>query len=415
MVASTYSGRNALDDATRVVLVGAAIYVAARFSQRGALVNLGFWLPVAGLVAVLAAGGAREVALLLRSRLAIAAAAYVAMLGYGLLVAPDSHVAWRGFLPAHGRALVSALFVAYAASRPEHARWLLISLVVGALLACTKQAGEHFMHWQATGRLSPEYQLIRTNAPGHAFYLPAIVAMALLATGWRRALVLAFVVALETVFLLLAAARGSWLSVASGGLVAATLTRHWKLVAALGAAGVAALAVLALAIPDSQVAWRFQQGFSTSGRVTGTWGPALDLIRERPIAGYGYGQTAFHEAFDAAAPRHPDWTERASLGPHNIYLAAWFAGGPLFLLSMLWLFAEMALVFLRVFRQTGDPDVRSLALAGLSSLVSAYLVQGFFEDTLWLAFGILLGLALGLERALARTPRCAPAALAARP
>lgn len=394
--------------ARAVVLVGSVVYIAARFSDRGALVNIGFWLALAGLAMVIFGGGAREFAAILQSRVAMACAAYAAAIACSILVAPDVETAWRSFRSAHGRAFISAMFVAYAASRPEHARWLLAAIAMGAVVVSLKQSAEHWAHWLAAGQVSPAYQVIRKNAPGHAFYLPALIAVALLAAKrWLR-IGLAVAALGEAALMLFAAARGAWLSVAAGSLVAAVMSRRWRLLAVLAISVVALGGIVVMLLPEHLIAVRLQHGFSTSGRVAGTWGPALDLIAERPVIGYGYGPEAFDQAFDAAVTHHPEWGVQRSIGPHNIYLGAWVAGGPLLLGTMLWTFFEVGVALVGAFRASDDSDVRALATASLAAFVSAYVVHGLFEDPLWLAFGILLGLSIGLRRASCRCRSSAP-------
>jgi O-antigen ligase len=391
-----------------VLLAAASVYVAARFSGRNALLNIGFWLSVAAFVAIVLGGGVREVVRVFQSRLALAAGVYFVCAGATILIAPAPAVALRDFLPAHGTALVSAVFVACAASRARHARWFLVAVVAGSVLASANQLGAHVTHWRAAASLFPQYEDIRNYGPAHAFFLPAVVALFFFARRFREKALLALVAALEALLLLFAGPRGPWVGVVAAGALSAALTRQWRALTVVVLLLAAAVAVVA-ALPHSVVKARLEEGLSSSGRITGTWGPAVALIAERPWRGYGYGQRSFAHAFDAAAPRHPKWTERKSLGPHNIYLGAWAAGGPVLLAAMLWLFAEIAAALWRVYAQARSRDLRALTLAALASFVSAYVLHGLFEDPQWLGFGVLLGLALGAHRAVADEARSAPA------
>jgi O-antigen ligase len=391
----------ALRVALGALLAGSATYFASRFSGQSALVNVGYWLSVAALLAALLAGGARAFLRVFATPLALAAAVYFAAAAASILLAPDPALARSEFSPAHGTAIASAMFVAGGLALAGRPRWFVLAVVAGSLLASFNQIGHHLEHWQLTGTPLVEYQTIRRHGPAHAFFLPAVVALYFVARRREERWLLAAVAALEAILLLFAGPRGPWVGIAAAGVVAAHLTGQWRSFAVFAASAVAGAVAVATLVPDSVVKARFEEGVSTSGRVTGTWGPAAALIAERPLSGYGYGQRAFADAFDAAAPRHPEWTERKSIGPHNIYLGAWAAGGPWLLGALLWLFAALALALRRVYRRAQSADLRALALAVLAAFVSAYAVHGLLEDTQWLGFGVLLGLALGMMRLLA--------------
>jgi O-antigen ligase len=389
-----------------VILAGAMLYIAARYSDKGGLVNVGFYLPITalGVLALLTRG--RVIVDLLSSHLGAATAVYVIALGYAIAIAPDPNASWRAFVPAHGRALLTALFVGYAASRAENARYLLIALVAGALISSMRQIVAHAVFWTEMGAWQIPYDWVREFGEAHGFFLPAVIAMALLAKGRWRIASLATVAAVEGLLLLVTGLRGAWLGVAAAAILAGAMSRRWMLLAAALGIACAGVALLVFMAPEGVVAQRLARGFDTSLRTTGTWGPALDLIGERPLKGYGYGLAVFHEAFNAEVPRHPEWAWKTSLGPHSIFLGAWFAGGPVLLAAMLWLFASMARAYVGNFRSASEPPVRALALSALAAFTSFYLVHGLLEDKLWLAFGILLGFALGLDR-IGRRPRLA--------
>jgi len=391
--------RRALESA---VAVGAAIYIAARFSDKGGLINVGFYLALAAFILLAAATRGRIVAELCSSRLAASLTAYALALAYAVLIAPDPEASWHALVPAHGRALVTALFVGCAASRAENARYLLLALAGGAVGATVAQFVAHVGNWQKTGSWIPGYSepgfsVIRRSGNAHAFLLSAMIAMIVVLSGWRNVLLLVVIAGVETLALLVTGYRGAWLGVAVAGALAAAVTRQWKVI--LGGTTLLVTAGLALIVmsPGNVVSERLAQGFDTTFRTTGTWGPAIDLIKGRPLTGYGYGQEVFRNIFDAAAPVHPEWSFRSSLGPHNIYLSALFAGGPILLGAMLWVFAEVVLSLARAYRSSEAETIKALALAAVSAFVAAYLVQGLFEDLFWPPFGILVGIALGLH------------------
>lgn len=384
-----------------VILAGAMLYIATRFSEKGGLINVGFYLPLAAFLALVVLTRVRVLRDLLRSRLGWALMAYALVLGYSILIAPSPAASWRDFVPAHGRALLTALFVAHAAANPRNARYLLMALMAGGLVVVVRQAGLHVQSWQSGDSWFPTYgqagfYWLRPLGEAYAVYLPALLAVIFIVPSTRKKAALTALAAIEAALLMATGLRGVWLGVAVAAAAAAGITGRWKHLAALAVVAVAGIAVVLLAYPDSIVGERLARGFDTSQRVSGTWEPAVTLILEHPWRGYGYGLPVFHEAYNAAAPANPQWSIRDSIGPHNIYLGAWFAGGIGMVVVMLWVLTEMILVLARRMSDTSDVATSALALATLSALTASYIVHGFFEDKQWLAFGILAGFALGL-------------------
>jgi len=386
-----------------VVAVGATLYIAVRYSHKGGLVNVGFYLPALALVAHTLSTRGHELAALFRSRLGAAALAFAAALTWSVAIAPDVPHSADAFAKAHGHALAVALFVGIAATRRRAFPFLLGALVVGAVPEMLNQIGHHWRQWRETGRWMIDYPLAREYGDAYALYLPACVAMlvvtrvpGLRAAGWAFAL-------LQSILLLLTGFRGAWLGAAAGVLVVALAARAWKATLVLGAAGVMAILALGAVSPTNLVSERLSRGLDTSNRVAETWMPALDLIAEKPLTGYGYGKEVFARSYESAQPQHPEWPrppwlERTPWGPHNIYLGAMLAGGIFLFATMLWLFAEIALAYVRAWRSFGPSAAGALALGGLGALVSAYWVHGLFEEKFWPPLGILIGLALGLDR-----------------
>ncbi len=384
-----------------VILAGAMLYIATRFSEKGGFINVGFYLPLAAFFALGVLTRGRVLRDLFRCRLGWALTAYALVLGYSVLIAPSPAASWGDFVPAHGRALLTALFVAHAAADPRNARYLLMALVGGGLVVVVRQAGLHVQSWQSGDSWFPTYgqagfYWLRPLGEAYAVYLPALIAIIFISPSMRKKAALTVLAAVEAALLMATGLRGVWLGVGVAAAVAAGITRRWKQLAAFAAIAGAGIAVVFLAYPDSIVGERLARGFDTSQRVSGTWEPGMTLIREHPWRGYGYGLPVFHDAYNAAAPANPQWSIRNSIGPHNIYLGAWFSGGIGMLVVTLWVFTEMILALARSASGSSDVATRALALATLSALTAAYLVHGFFEDKQWLAFGILAGLALGL-------------------
>ncbi|MCX7890851.1 MAG: O-antigen ligase family protein [Burkholderiales bacterium] len=383
-----------------VIVAGSAIYVAARFSEKGGFVNVGFYLPLSAFVVVVVATRGRALVDLFASRLGMATIAFALGTLYAVAITPDRGEAWRSFLPAHGRMFLTALFIGYAASRASYARLLLWAFIGGAAASIGRQVATHVEVWQLSGGWipsyhTPEFLRIRPLGEAHALYLPALVAIIAVvpARPWR--LGLAAIVVIEALLLVPTGFRGAWLAVVAASVLVAALAGKWRALAALAVVGFLAIGAALTTLPDAGriVAERFQR--LDTGRAD-TWGPAIDMVRERPLAGHGYGQELYHRTYAAEALAR-DWVLKESGGAHNMYLSTAFASGIFGLAALVWLYVEMARAFIAAFRRSAGWEPKALALAGFAALFGPYVVHGAFEDKLWPVLGIPLGLALGFD------------------
>lgn len=143
---------------------------------------------------------------------------------------------------------------------------------------------------------------------------------------------------------------------------------------------------------------KVRQGFDTSSRFgNGVWGATLDMIRQSPWLGYGYGDEVYALAYNALAPTQPDWIVRESIGAHNAILAHMVAVGLFGLLTIFLLYlgflsgARRLLDFNR-----GRPVVQNMIHASVAAMIAVYLVRGQFEIVRWNSYGVLMALLLWL-------------------
>lgn len=193
--------------------------------------------------------------------------------------------------------------------------------------------------------------------------------------------------------------RGAWLAllVAAGylGYVNRSVLSR-RFVAGTLSVSVLFLILLAFTPLAEPVAERISEGFYTSRRAgNGVWGASLEMIRQHPWRGYGYGDKVYHTVYNEMAAANPDWVVHESKGAHNVILTHWVAAGVPGLLALLALYggclAGMSSLAMRADRW---PAVRDLLHAALASFIAVYLVRGQFETVRWHLFGTLVALVL---------------------
>lgn len=139
----------------------------------------------------------------------------------------------------------------------------------------------------------------------------------------------------------------------------------------------------------------------------GTQGSALDLILEHPIKGYGYGNQLYHNVYNEKVKDYPNWKFKKSIGPHNIFLAFWFAGGILGLFGILYFCSSMIAQGIQLIRKNHG-IIRQASLVLLMSFLGVYVLRGLFENAYINQVGILVGLMLALRHALRNNPSATP-------
>ena len=150
---------------------------------------------------------------------------------------------------------------------------------------------------------------------------------------------------------------------------------------------------------DKKLYYKLTQINSGQRFNNGTQGSALDLILEQPIKGYGYGNQLYHNVYNERVKDHKSWIFKKSIGPHNIFLAFWFAGGILGLLGILYFCSSIITQGIQLIRKNSG-IIRQAALVLLMSFLGVYVLRGLFENAYINQVGILVGLMLALRHAL---------------
>lgn len=249
-----------------------------------------------------------------------------------------------------------------------------------------------------------------------ALTLPAAVAMAVAAKGWRRWFWMA-AAALTAGTLLMTVSRGAFVATFVATVAGAYLFRRylslgrifsWGLMA--GGAMLVIVLIVSLSFGDLLYE-RVVSGFSTrdlggtsSGR-TEIWSTAIAMMFQHPQTLLtGFGWNAY-------------WVMPFRYSPHNYYLAQWFnLGLPGLICSVLLLFIPVRMA-LRSFAVA--PDRLRIPLAGFVVATVAYASATFFVDLyvpwiyFWAYTGVSMRLAMiaresALEPAIVNQPAPAP-------
>jgi O-antigen ligase len=216
----------------------------------------------------------------------------------------------------------------------------------------------------------------------------APVRRVLVAVGWS----------LMLLALVFSATRGVWLAFAAVLVLMACVRGGASALAAL--VGLAVLFVLLVGM-DAGIRERARSGFDLAANVgrTQIWRANLDMARERPLLGWGYG--SYKHVRQPFYDRYADVDTTAHA--HNDFLQTLVDGGVVALAAFVALFARMLAVGWRGYRTTAEADdpARSLTLAAMLAIVG-FLVGGLtqynFGDAevviyLWFTAGLLMRLA----------------------
>lgn len=198
-------------------------------------------------------------------------------------------------------------------------------------------------------------------------------------------------------------ARGAWLSLAIIILLFLAFNRRWLLIIAISCSSLLLFISITHNISDrfipEYLRGKLTQINSGDRFNNGTQGATLDLILEQPIKGYGYGNRLYHNVYNKQVEKHPEWTFKKSIGPHNVFLAFWFAGGILGLFGILYFCSSIIAQGIQLIRKN-QGIIRQASLVLLMSFLGVYVLRGLFENAYINQVGILVGLMLALRYSL---------------
>jgi O-antigen ligase len=281
-------------------------------------------------------------------------------------------------------------------------RWqiLMYSLAIAAIVLIFANFLQYVREWRQFGGISNDITLHRKYAVNLVFGLSFVIWLGFAARmRWIR-WVAWLLVPLTIAMIIGTGSRGAWLGamfvIVTFGVV--TRSRMYGIVLSIGLV-ISILAAVAI-VPGEFVAARVQQGFDTTGRLTGTWAPALEMAIAHPFLGHGFGDNVFHDEYNRLVVDREHWPIKASIGPHSFLLALAFAAGfPALILLVMLMLALIVLVMRNVRKMNllasshGSQWALS-ATALIAGFVAAYGVMGLFENLSWTLFGQSLGLLL---------------------
>lgn len=302
----------------------------------------------------------------------------------------DALEALRGRLDDH--VLILPQFI-HVFANPAARRRVLLMLGLASLISTVDELHLYFKEWYYGLSHLQMYGDHRWWGYVFAFFLPFTIVCGVAFSKYR---VLWWLLGfLQVVLVVATGSRGAWLAIAAAGMlpVMMALKRKQTIAVLLSACvlGVVSYAFL----PDYMVSDRIKQGFDTSLRTTGTWGPTIEMTNQRPLIGYGFGAKVYNDEFNRQVDGHPDWSFRTSPTPHSLFLATAFAAGYPALILLLMLVFGLVLVAWKGFKHGEGPD-RYLCLGVLSSCAGFYLVRGWVETVMWEPMSILIGILVGL-------------------
>ncbi|HGW4591107.1 TPA: O-antigen ligase RfaL [Proteus mirabilis] len=301
--------------------------------------------------------------------------------------------------------------VLYKETPTAIAKMVLVSFAMGLLVIIAKELVQYYLEYQKDIKPFTWGSQLAHREISYAllFFFPII--LALWALKKNHSIInwlLLSVVSLLFLFAILGTlARGAWVALAISTLLILIINRQW--IFTLLSMGICvALFFGVTQLPNNpffNATLKYKLSQTNSGQRFdgGTQGSALDLILEQPIKGYGYGNQLYHNVYNQQVKQHKNWFFKKSIGPHNVFLAFWFAGGILGLISLLYFCASFIAQGIQLIRKN-QGIIRQTALVLLISFLGVYVLRGLFENAYINQVGILLGLMLALRYSLLNQP-----------
>jgi hypothetical protein len=323
--------------------------------------------------------------------------------------------------------LVGAFFVTYCLIKDaREVSWLVSVWLIGAAVVAAYGIAQHFtgLDWarELVGKpsnLDPFWfgpqEGFRTKGLhpsgityAHNLLFPLVMISVLLFSAtisWRQWLLYVGGWGLMVFALLFSLTRGVWLAYLAVLLLLGVIKGRRVLRGVAGGLVICGLFLLGAGAGVQERAWSLFDLEQNLGR-SHIWQANIDMIRDRPLLGWGYGN--YRKFRDPYYRRYPEADTTAHA--HNSFLQMWVDAGLLGLGAFLFLFAVILQKGWAAYRCLADGPWQGIALGSVLGVVG-FLLSGMtqynFGDAevvivMWTAVGVLLRLAA--ETPLARAP-----------
>ncbi|QKD71090.1 O-antigen ligase RfaL [Proteus terrae] len=333
------------------------------------------------------------------------------VIGYSIVISVEPSISIKEINKPilNGLLLFAITFpiVLYKEKSTDIAKMVMVAFAIGLLVIMVKELVQYYLEYQkGIWPFTIKSQLIhREISYALLFFFPII--LALWALKKRNSIInwlLLAIISLSFVFIMLGTlARGAWVALAVSTLFILVINRQWLLMI-ISTLTCVLLLIGATNLPTNPVVSKLLQHKLTQTNSglrfdNGTQDAALDLILEHPIKGYGYGNQLYHNVYNERIKEHKKWIFKKSIGPHNVFLAFWFAGGILGLFGILYFCSSIITQGIQLIRKNSG-IIRQAALVLLMSFLGVYVLRGLFENAYINQVGILVGLMLALRHSL---------------
>lgn len=341
------------------------------------------------------------------------------VIGYSIVISVEPSISIKEINKPilNGLLLFAVTFpiVLYKEKPTDIAKMVMVAFAIGLLVIMVKELVQYYLEYKRNilPFTTESQSQHRDISYALLFFFPII--LALWAVKKRNSIInwlLLTIISLSFIFIILGTlARGAWVALAISTLLILVINRQWLLMI-ISALTCALLFIGATNLPTNPVISKLLQHKLTQTNSglrfdNGTQGSALDLILEHPIKGYGYGNQVYHNIYNERTKDYPNWVFKYSIGPHNIFLAFWFAGGILGLFGILYFCSSIIAQGIQLIRKNHG-IIRQASLVLLMSFLGVYVLRGLFENAYINQVGILVGLMLALRHALHNNPSATP-------
>lgn len=335
---------------------------------------------------------------ILKNNLFLSLVLFVIAMLYSLIISKDVNIS----LKAINKGVIEKLFITAVAiaivlyqEKKEHITKLLIFSLIISILPLTIKEILQYIDEYHQGILPLSAFEHRYISDWLIFIIPALLSFWFYKGVKNKILFFS----LSVIFVAITIGtlqRGTWLSIAVIFIIWCVVKKEIKLLS-LAVIGLSVLLFCLAMINQGQfdkLFYKLEQTSSSHRYSHGTQDSALDLIKENPITGYGYGEQLFYKIYNERVIDYPDWIFKESIGPHNTVLSIWFAAGIFGLIALLYLFISIFMYLFKGYRKNTEKDAFLILIL---IFIGDIIVRGLFETVNVSNMAIIIGIALALN------------------